>query len=162
MTTAFDKDLELIFQKLTSDLQVKQALDFLKQDAPNTIAQQKELVVIEAPTFQEKQRSLHYAQMLKAAGLQDVTIDEKFNVYGKIYGSGKTGKSVLLEGHLDTVFSFGTVTDVIEKDGKLYAPGICDDTRALAANLSVIRALVNSGLRPHHDIMIAGTAAEEG
>ena len=91
-----------------------------------------------------------------------MTIDEKFNVYGKIYGSGKTGKSVLLEGHLDTVFSFGTVTDVIEKDGKLYAPGICDDTRALAANLSVIRALVNSGLRPHHDIMIAGTAAEEG
>ena len=162
MTTAFDKDLELIFQKLTSDRQVKQALDFFKQDAPNTIAQQKELVVIEAPTFQEKQRSLHYAQMLKAAGLQDVTIDEKFNVYGKIYGSGKTGKSVLLEGHLDTVFSFGTVTDVIEKDGKLYAPGICDDTRALAANLSVIRALVNSGLRPHHDIMIAGTAAEEG
>ena len=115
MTTAFDKDLELIFQKLTSDRQVKQALDFLKQDAPNTIAQQKELVVIEAPTFQEKQRSLHYAQMLKAAGLQDVTIDEKFNVCGKIYGSGKTGKSVLLEGHLDTVFSFGTVTDVIEK-----------------------------------------------
>lgn len=53
MTTAFDKDLELIFQKLTSDRQVKQALDFLKQDAPNTIAQQKELVVIEAPTFQE-------------------------------------------------------------------------------------------------------------
>lgn len=30
MTTAFDKDLELIFQKLTSDRQVKQALDFLK------------------------------------------------------------------------------------------------------------------------------------
>lgn len=28
MTTAFDKDLELIFQKLTSDRQVKQALDF--------------------------------------------------------------------------------------------------------------------------------------
>ena len=58
MTTAFDKDLELIFQKLTSDRQVKQALDFLKQDAPNTIAQQKELVVIEAPTFQEKQQWL--------------------------------------------------------------------------------------------------------
>lgn len=30
MTTAFDKDLELIFQKLTSDRQVKQALDFFK------------------------------------------------------------------------------------------------------------------------------------
>lgn len=54
MTTAFDKDLELIFQKLTSDRQVKQALDFLKQDAPNTIAQQKELVVIEAANISGK------------------------------------------------------------------------------------------------------------
>lgn len=98
MTTAFDKDLELIFQKLTSDRQVKQALDFLKQDAPNTIAQQKELVVIEAPTFQEKQRSLHYAQMLKAAGLQDVTIDEKFNVYGKSTAVVKPVKAFFLKG----------------------------------------------------------------
>lgn len=129
MTTTFDKDLELIFQRLTSDQQVKQALIFLKQDATNTITQQKELVLIEAPTFHEEQRSLHYAQLLKEAGLQDVVIDEKFNVYGKIYGSGQTGKSILLEGHLDTVFAFGTVTEVLEKDGKIYAPGICDDTR---------------------------------
>ena len=98
MTTAFDKDLELIFQKLTSDRQVKQALDFLKQDAPNTIAQQKELVVIEAPTFQEKQRSLHYAQMLKAAGLQDVTIDEKFNVTEKSTAVVKPVKAFFLKG----------------------------------------------------------------
>lgn len=34
MTTAFDKDLELIFQKLTSDRQVKQALDFLNRMRP--------------------------------------------------------------------------------------------------------------------------------
>lgn len=51
MTTTFDKDLELIFQRLTSDQQVKQALNFLKQDATNTITQQKELVLIEAPPF---------------------------------------------------------------------------------------------------------------
>lgn len=98
MTTAFDKDLELIFQKLTSDRQVKQALDFLKQDAPNTIAQQKELVVIEAPTFQEKQRSLHYAQMLKAAGLQDVTIDENLMFTEKSTAVVKPVKAFFLKG----------------------------------------------------------------
>lgn len=98
MTTAFDKDLELIFQKLTSDRQVKQALDFLKQDAPNTIAQQKELVVIEAPTFQEKQRSLHYAQMLKAAGLQDVTIDENLMFAEKSTAVVKPVKAFFLKG----------------------------------------------------------------
>lgn len=98
MTTAFDKDLELIFQKLTSDRQVKQALDFLKQDAPNTIAQQKELVVIEAPTFQEKQRSLHYSQMLKAAGLQDVTIDENLMFTEKSTAVVKPVKAFFLKG----------------------------------------------------------------
>lgn len=98
MTTAFDKDLELIFQKLTSDRQVKQALDFLKQDAPNTIAQQKELVVIEAPTFREKQRSLHYAQMLKAAGLQDVTIDENLMFTEKSTAVVKPVKAFFLKG----------------------------------------------------------------
>lgn len=162
MTTGFDQDLELIFQKLTADGQVRQALAFLEQDAPQTIAQQKELVLIEAPTFHEEDRSGHYAQLLREAGLQDVVIDDKFNVYGKIYGSGNTGKCILLEGHLDTVFGFGSVHEVIEKDGRLYAPGICDDTRALAANLSVIRALAGCGLKPYHDIMVAGTVAEEG
>lgn len=31
---------------------------------------------------------------------------------------------VLIEGHMDTVFPFGTVKGVEEKDGFLYAPGI--------------------------------------
>ena len=162
MSTQFDQDLQLIFQKLTENLEVKKALTFLEQDAKNTIEQQKELVVVEAPTFQEEKRSRYYAKMLEQAGLQDVQHDDRWNVWGKIYGSGNTGKCILLEGHLDTVFGWGDVKEVVEKDGKIYAPGICDDTRALAANLSVVRALVNHELRPYHDIMIAGTVAEEG
>ena len=162
MNTQFDQDLQLIFQKLSKNSEVKKALAFLEQDAPNTIAQQKELVVVEAPTFQEEKRSRYYAKMMEQAGLQDVQHDANWNVWGKIYGTGNTGKCILLEGHLDTVFGWGDVKEVVEKDGKLYAPGICDDTRALAANLSVVRALLNHDIRPYHDIMIAGTAAEEG
>ena len=37
-------------------------------------------------------------------------------------GTGK-GPKVLIEGHMDTVFPFGTVKGVEEKDGFLYAPG---------------------------------------
>ncbi|MCD7874764.1 MAG: hypothetical protein LUH17_07385 [Acidaminococcaceae bacterium] len=44
----------------------------MEQDAPQTIAQQKELVLIEAPTFHEEERSRHYARLLREAGLQDV------------------------------------------------------------------------------------------
>lgn len=162
MNTKFDQDLQVIFQSLLANSEVKKALSFLEKDAHNTIAQQKELVMVEAPTFQEETRSRYYAKMLEQAGLKDVQMDDRYNVWGKIYGTGNTGKCILLEGHLDTVFNFGDVKEVVEKDGKLYAPGICDDTRALVANLSVIRALVQHDIKPYHDIMVAGTASEEG
>lgn len=162
MNKQIDQDLQLVFQKLMDNAEVKKALAFLEQDAKNTIEQQKELVVVEAPTFQEEKRSRYYAKMLEQAGLQDVQHDDRWNVWGKIYGTGNTGKCILLEGHLDTVFDWGDVKEVLEQDGKIYAPGICDDTRALVANLSVVRALVNHDLKPYYDIMIAGTASEEG
>lgn len=158
----FRQDLVKIFNTLKEHAKIQDALTFLQQDAANTMVQQKQLVVIESPTFHEQERSKSYAQMLTEAGLKDVQTDDRHNVWGKIYGYGKTGKAVLLEGHLDTVFQFGAVKEVVEKDGKLYAPGICDDTRALAANLSVLRAFINQDLVPYHDIIIAGTVSEEG
>ena len=80
--------------------------------------------------------------MSSEAGLKNVVIDEHFNVWGVWPGVGHTGKSVLLEGHLDTVFSFGDVKGItVDKEGLIHCPGICDDTRAIAANLAVFSAL---------------------
>ena len=106
---------------------------------------QKELALIEAPSFHEKRKAERYAELLKEAGLEDVLIDEHFNVIGRVSGIGQTGKSVLLEGHLDTVFSFGDVKGVtVDELGRIHCPGICDDTRALVANLSVLKRLSQS------------------
>jgi acetylornithine deacetylase/succinyl-diaminopimelate desuccinylase-like protein len=60
------------------------------------------------------------------------------------------------------VFPLGTDVTPVERDGKIYAPGICDDTRGLTANLSVIRGLQQSGLETQGDIVFAGTVGEEG
>ena len=90
-------------------------------------------------------------------------MDDRFNVWGRWPGSGNTGKSVLLEGHLDTVFSFGDVKGLtVDEEGLIHCPGICDDTRAIAANLSVFKALKTLGIRPYHDIIFAATVCEEG
>lgn len=84
--------------------------------------------------------------MSSEAGLKNVVIDEHFNVWGVWPGVGHTGKSVLLEGHLDTVFSFGDVKGItVDKEGLIHCPGICDDTRAIAANLAVFSALKKNG-----------------
>lgn len=148
---------------LQSDNYVQKALMEVKENLKETIAVQKELVLIEAPTGQEEKRSNRYKQLLKEAGLKDVRSDQHHNVFGRIKGSSGLKKCVVLEGHLDTVFSFGDVKGIIEdSDGKIHCPGICDDTRALAANLAVAKALVNANINPYFDIVIAATVCEEG
>lgn len=158
-----DHDLVTTIQNLKADPDVIKALNLVKEQLPEMIELQKELALIEAPSFHEKRKAERYAELLKEAGLEDVSIDDHFNVVGRISGIRHTGKSVLLEGHLDTVFSFGDVKGVtVDEQGRIHCPGICDDTRALVANLSVLKALKSVGIRPYHDIIIAGTVCEEG
>ena len=158
---AVKAEIQLAFAKLMEQEAVKRGLLFLEKDQARAIEEQKMLVTIEAPTFAEGKRAQHYAESLHQLGLSDVHIDSHGNVLGTRKGNGN-GPKVLLEAHLDTVFPFGTNVIPVEKDGKIYAPGICDDTRGLAANLSVIRALQESGIQTQGDIVFAGTVGEEG
>lgn len=159
----FDSDIVETIEKLKACEDVQKALQLVKQQLPEIIEIQKELTLIEAPTFHEENKARRYAELLTEAGLEEVKIDEHFNVWGRWPGVGKTGKSVLLEGHLDTVFSFGDVKELkVDDEGRIHCPGICDDTRAIAANLSVLKAFKALGIRPYHDIIFAATVCEEG
>jgi tripeptide aminopeptidase len=51
---------------------------------------------------------------------------------------------------------------VREKDGKLYAPGISDNSRGLAALLSILRAFPAAGIKTAGDILFCGNVGEEG
>ena len=150
-----------VFEKLMAMEEVKKGLAFIEADQPRAIEEQKVLVAIEAPTFHEEKKAQKYAEYLAQLGLEDIHLDRHGNVLGTLKGTGD-GPTILLEAHVDTVFAFGTDVTPIEKDGKIYAPGICDDTRGLAANLSVIRAFKETGILPKGDIIFAGTMGEEG
>ena len=133
----------------------------IEKDQDKCIAEQIELTLIEAPTFHEQQRAQIFKAKFEELGLEDVHIDRAGNVVGVRKGTG-SGQRVLVEGHLDTVFPFGTVTKVEERDGFLHAPGIGDDTRALAMILSVVRAMNTSQVKNSGDIVFVGTTREEG
>ncbi len=149
-----------MIKELTS---VQHGIDFIKADEQRTTEEQLELVVIEAPTFQEAKRAKAFADKLEALGLEDVQIDRHGNAFGTRRGKGNTGKAIVIEGHLDTVFPMGTVTGRPElQDGKYHCPGIADDTRGLVAVLGVLRAFNHSQIETHHDIVFMGTAREEG
>jgi len=152
---------EKIMTNLKELNEVKEGLKFLEEDHPKAIEEQLELVVIKAPTFFEKERAERYAGKMKELGLEDTHIDSHGNVIGRKKGCGD-GPAIIIEGHLDTVFPFDVEINPVIKDGKIYAPGICDDTRGLAAVLSVIRAFNATKVEHLGDIYFVGTAMEEG
>lgn len=150
-----------LFDKLLADERVQKALAFIEADQPRCVEELKKLVVIEAPSWQEGERAKAFAEMLQSQGLLDVHIGEGGNVISLRKGA-QDGKKVVIEGHMDTVFPFGTVKGVEERDGVLYAPGIGDDTRALTMLLCIDRALTEAGLKTVKDVLFVGTTREEG
>jgi len=150
-----------VYDRLTSQPAVRKGLDFLRADHENTVAEQKQLCEIPSPPFKEQVRAADYQKRLAALGLKDVQMDKEGNVFGLRPGTGK-GPKLLVAAHLDTVFAAGTDLSVKEKDGKLYAPGIADDARGLAALLSIIRAFNETGIKTAGDIIFSGNVGEEG
>jgi acetylornithine deacetylase/succinyl-diaminopimelate desuccinylase-like protein len=140
---------------------VQKGLDFLKADHANTVEEQKQICEIPAPPFAEQVRAADFQKRLAALGLKDVQMDKEGNVFGLRPGAG-SGPKLLVAAHLDTVFAAGTDVTVKEKDGRLYAPGIGDDARGLAALLAVIRAFSASGIKTVGDILFCGNVGEEG
>ena len=153
---AISPDVEDDFARIMVNAKVTQGLEFIKNDHAATMADQKAIVAIPAPPFNEKTRGEYFLKRLQALGLSKVKMDAEGNVYGVRPGSGK-GPVLLVEAHLDTVFPAGTNTNPVERDGKIFAPGIADDSRGLAAVLSVIRAMNASAVKTVGDIIFCGT-----
>jgi acetylornithine deacetylase/succinyl-diaminopimelate desuccinylase-like protein len=120
-----------------------------------------ELTEIPAPPFEEQARGERFAEMLREAGLTDVTIDDVGNAIGR--RPGTTGDRVIAyAAHLDTVFPAGTDVTVRYDDEKMYAPGIGDNTRGLVTILGVLRAMQHAGIETEADILFIGNVGEEG
>ena len=120
-----------------------------------------ELTEIPAPPFGEENRARRFAEMLRQAGLSDVTIDDVGNVIGR--RPGKSGDRVIAySAHLDTVFPLEIDVTVRFDDEKMYAPGIGDNTRGLVTVLGVLRALQKTGIETDADVLFIGNVGEEG
>jgi acetylornithine deacetylase/succinyl-diaminopimelate desuccinylase-like protein len=120
-----------------------------------------ELTEIPAPPFAEEKRGMRFAEMLREAGLTDVSIDSVGNVIGRRPGRGGD-RVIAYTAHLDTVFPAGTDVTVHVDGDTLYAPGIGDNTRGLVAILGVLRAMQFADIETEADILFVGNVGEEG
>lgn len=149
------------FAQLLAAPAVRKLLDAVRVDHERSIGDLRLLTEIEAPPFQEHKRAQAFLARMKTLGLADARIDAEGNVIGLRKGSGH-GPTLLLSAHLDTVFPAGTDVKVKERDGRLYAPGISDDTRGLAVLLSWLKVLDDQQLQTVGDLLFVGNVGEEG
>lgn len=147
--------------KISKDNKVLKAFAIIQELEPTTMKELIELTQIPAPPFMEQKRAERFKEMLQAAGIDSIWIDKAGNVLALRKGTGN-GKTVLFEGHLDTVFPLDTDVTVKIKGDTLFAPGIADDTRALSVVLTVVKAMNRASISTESDILIAGTVGEEG
>jgi acetylornithine deacetylase/succinyl-diaminopimelate desuccinylase-like protein len=146
--------------QLVASPKVQKALGAVKADHARSVEELKTLTEIEAPPFKEQKKAEAFLARMKALGLADAKIDAEGNVVGLRKGTGG-GPRLVVTAHLDTVFPAGTDVKVKERDGKLYAPGISDDTRGLTVLLSWLKVLNENDVQTVGDLLFVGSVGEE-
>jgi tripeptide aminopeptidase len=132
--------VEAAYTAILAHPKVTKTLEDIKADDDRALAEQKRITEIPAPPYREQVRAAYYLKCFQELGFKDASIDAEGNVIALRKGSGG-GPKLVVSAHLDTVFPEGTDVTVKEKDGVILAPGIGDDSRGLAALLSLIQAM---------------------
>lgn len=153
--------LETAVDRMASHSSVANALKALQAENAWTLDEQASICQIPAPPFKEAARAVAYSDRLKALGVQNVRTDSEGNVIGEIRGT-KAGPTVLLAGHLDTVFPEGTDVTVHREGTRMTGPGIGDDCRGLAVVLAVARQVINQKVPFSGRLLVVGNVGEEG
>ena len=120
------------------------------------------LAQIPAPSGLEEQRAQFCKEWLEKQGAEGVYVDEALNV---IYPLGVTEDNPLavFAAHSDVVFPDLDPLPLKIEDGKIFCPGIGDDTACVAALLMIAKCIAQNRLHPRNcGILIVINSCEEG
>jgi acetylornithine deacetylase/succinyl-diaminopimelate desuccinylase-like protein len=140
--------------------QVKAATEYIDQNHDSILREWSDITEINAPSGQEKERAVYLEKLLRTYQVQDIHYDGAGNLIAVRKGTGG-GPTVVFDAHMDTVFQPGLKIKTSIRDGRIYAPGIGDDTRNVEALLATIRALDNAKVKTKGDLIFVFTTEEE-
>ena len=126
----------------------------------------KTLAAIPAPSHQEEKRVRFILSWLSENGIEGAYSDEAKNVLlplgcSDADGAPRSGIHVFAA-HTDIVFPDTDPLTVTEQDGKLFAPGVGDDTANAVALLMIAKYLKESGMAPSEPVLLVWNSCEEG
>ncbi len=116
---------------------------------------------IPAPTMDEKDRAEFIRGLFIKEGLLDVSSDFTGNVYGRLAGKG-TGQPLIISAHLDTVFPRNTSLHATREEGRIYGPGIGDNSLGIAALFGLLWLLHEREVNLSGDVWFVANVGEEG
>jgi acetylornithine deacetylase/succinyl-diaminopimelate desuccinylase-like protein len=142
---------------LTPD--VTRLLRGLRAGADAIIADAIAICEVPAPTMAESRRAAHVARRMQELGLGTPATDAEGDVICEL--PGRDGRpTVMLTAHLDTVFAEDVPVTVRREGTRLFAPGIGDNSVAVAALLHLGVALRD--LPDRGTLILAANVGEEG
>ena len=130
--------------------------------APEALQLLLELARIPAPSHQEQQRAAFCLNWLRNRGAESAYIDEALNVVVPIGDTGDNDLMVFMA-HSDVVFPDTTPLPLKTENGRIYCPGVGDDTANAVALLTATGYITEQGLKPKNcGILLIINSGEEG
>jgi len=147
-------------KQIAARANVKVANDYIERNREAILREWVAITEVNAPSGHEQQRAKYVEGLLRNYHLDSVRFDSAGNLIAVRKGSG-AGPVIVFDAHLDTVFQPGLQIKATVRDGKVYAPGIGDDTRNIEALLATIRALDEAKVKTKGDLVFVFTVEEE-
>ncbi|HEX8472510.1 MAG TPA: M20/M25/M40 family metallo-hydrolase [Pyrinomonadaceae bacterium] len=145
---------------LMARTEVAAAFDFVEKNRDETLREWEAITEVNAPSGKERERAQYVERILRGYNLDKVYYDRTGNLVAVRRGTGG-GPTVVVDAHLDTVFQPGLKIEATIRDGKIYAPGVGDDTRNIEAMLASIRALNHAKIKTRGDLIFLFSVEEE-
>jgi len=138
---------------------VQAGLRQIEQHITDVVEDAVRICEVPAPPFHEAKRADVVADRMRALGLDPVRRDAEGDVICELPG-GAGRPVVVVSAHLDTVFGPEVSTTVRREGSKLHAPGIGDNSVAVASMLWLGRTLKD--LPGRGTLILAANVGEEG
>ena len=146
-------------KSIQEDPRVKAAFDHIDNDRDAILREWIAITEINAPSKQEQERAKYIESLLRKFQL-DIRYDSAGNLIATRKGT-VGGPVTVFDAHMDTVFQPGLKIKATVRDGRVYAPGMGDDTRNIEALLATIRALDAANIKTKGDLVFLFTIDEE-
>ena len=144
---------------IQDNARMKAAFDHIDKDRDAILHEWIAITEINAPSKHEQERARFLETLLRKHKLEI-----RYDTAGNLIATrkGTAGRPVtVFDAHMDTVFQPGLKIKATVREGRVYAPGVGDDTRNIEALLATIRALDAANIKTKGDLVFLFTTDEE-